>query len=156
MIEKLRKVCSRCSKEIFEDVEFCPYCGEPLSEDKVMDFYVKQKLTITQQDIDDIVCSALEGGSTHWCSGVDVVGEYLGEYASDQISRGGTLIFHVLEGDKDVKLTLTKFLEGLQAYIASECKYDLITKGAIDTYKVHADDADGVIQYALFGDIIYG
>lgn len=49
-------------------------------------------VTLTQQDIDDIMASALDGGICYWCRMAEVVGEYLGEYASDQISLGGSLI----------------------------------------------------------------
>ena len=55
-----------------------------------MKMNLKMDVTINQRDIDDIMSIALEGGITYWCSYVEVVGgEYLGEYASDQISRGG-------------------------------------------------------------------
>ena len=36
--------------------------------------------------------TALEGGINYWCRRAKVVGEYLGEAAIDQISRGGSLI----------------------------------------------------------------
>ena len=52
---------------------------------------------LSQQDIDDIMVVALEGGINYWCREAEVVGEYLGEYASDQISRGGSLILHDAE-----------------------------------------------------------
>ena len=74
---------------------------------------------VRNEDIDDIMVSALEGGINYWCRKAEVKGGYLGEYASDQISRGGELILH-------------------------------------DTEDIDAEDADCIIQYALFGDVIYG
>ena len=50
------------------------------------------EVNLSQQDIDDIMVTALEGGINYWCRRAKVVGEYLGEAASDQISRGGSLI----------------------------------------------------------------
>jgi len=49
-------------------------------------FKVKAELEInvTQEDIDDIVTTALEGGINYWCGKVEVDGDYLGEYASEQ------------------------------------------------------------------------
>lgn len=41
------------------------------------------EVNMTQQDIDDIMVAALEGGINYWCREAEVVGEYLGEYASD-------------------------------------------------------------------------
>ena len=44
---------------------------------------------VSNEDIDDIMVSALEGGINYWCRKAEVKGEYLREYASDQISSGG-------------------------------------------------------------------
>ena len=52
---------------------------------------VVRNVTVTERDIDDIMSCALDGGICYWCKEANVVGEYLGEYASDQISRGGKL-----------------------------------------------------------------
>lgn len=109
----------------------------------------------SNQDIDDIMCAALEGGINYWCEHVDVVGEYLGEYASEQISRGGTLIFHDSVKIYQYKLTLDKFLKGLGIFIR-ERGLNAIYDIDIETLDIDAGDADSIIQYALFGDIIYG
>ena len=45
------------------------------------------EVVVTQEDIDDIMAGALEGGINYWCGEAEVVGNYLGEYASEQISR---------------------------------------------------------------------
>lgn len=49
---------------------------------------------ISTEDIDDIVTTALEGGICYWCRRAEVKGKYLGEFASEQISRGGVLVLH--------------------------------------------------------------
>lgn len=43
------------------------------------DFKVKVELevNVTQEDIDDIVTTALEGGINYWCRKAEVVGDYL-------------------------------------------------------------------------------
>ena len=46
-----------------------------------MKLEIKFDVEITQQDIDDIMCSALEGGINYWCRKAEVVGDYLGEYS---------------------------------------------------------------------------
>ncbi len=51
---------------------------------------VEMEILLTQEDIDDIMAGALEGGITYWCSKAEVAGEYLGEYGHEQIARGGT------------------------------------------------------------------
>lgn len=110
---------------------------------------------VSDQDIDDIMVFALEGGITYWCSKAEVVGETLGEYASDQISRGGELHLYDCESDEVYTLTLDKFLKGLSRYLCA-C-YDQITDDdCIDPGEIDAERADCIIQYALFNEIVYG
>ena len=113
------------------------------------------RLEITAKDVDDIMVAALEGGINHWCSRVEVVGTYLGEYASEQISRCGSLRLYDRESNDVYELTLEKFLDGIRRHIESQC-HICIDNGGIDTSDVDAEDADCIIQYALFQDIIYG
>ena len=69
-----------------------------MEEKKIVEtLFVRRSVNVSEQDIDDILCTAFEGGITYWCDSVRVVGNYLGKYASDQISRGGKLKFHVEE-----------------------------------------------------------
>ncbi len=56
-----------------------------------MELNINYKVEFDNECIDDIMATALEGGITYWCDDAEVVGDYLGEYASEQISRGGTL-----------------------------------------------------------------
>ena len=43
---------------------------------------VNFNVVVSGEDIDDIMCSALEGGINYWCGKAEVDGKYLGEYAS--------------------------------------------------------------------------
>lgn len=96
--------------------------------------------SITPEEIDDIMDSALRGIS-YWASECRVVGDYLGGYASEQISRGGKLKIQDDDG-KWFVLTRAKFLKGLSLY-----------KGSLED----VDDviADSIIQLALFGEEVY-
>lgn len=124
-----------------------------MSQIKVENIY-----TVTDEDIDDIMCSALEGGITYWCSRVEVVGEYLGEYASEQISRGGALILWDSEED-NVTYTLDKemLLKGVELAITNRDyeEYRWYENGVLDCTQIDADVADCIVQYALFGEIIF-
>lgn len=121
---------------------------------------------VRNEDIDDIMVSALEGGINYWCRKAEVKGDYLGEYASDQISRGGELILHDAEENKSYTLSKEKFIEGLKKYIAAgntgcidqETNSIGVYTGKlnIDPGNIDAGAADCIIQYALFGDVIYG
>lgn len=63
--------------------------------------------------------SALEGGINYWCRRVVVQGDYLGEYASEQISRGGKLAIWLDEPFEMTRpaicSTADKFLAGFNA-----------------------------------------
>ena len=120
------------------------------------------EILITDEDIDDIMVTALEGGINYWCLRCDVVGAYKGEYASEQISRGGELNFQVVEDFEDDKDTYTlskeKLLSGIETYL--EWDLDIIarntqTEFVLDTCRIDGCRADMIVQYALFGDLIY-
>jgi hypothetical protein len=110
---------------------------------------------LSQQDIDDIMVAALEGGINYWCREAEVVGEYLGEYASDQISRSGSLILHDAESSDKWELTRDKFLNGVKLYFEHGCEVP-VEDNAIDTCGIDACAADSIVQYALFGKLVFG
>lgn len=120
-----------------------------------------QKIKVTGEDIDDIMESAMTG-CVYWCGHVDVVGDYLGGYASEQVSRGGSLVFYDIE-DENVHegLDRDKFLAGLQKMLETQngCHGQMLEQRGGETYinpgMVDADAADRVIQYALFEEIVY-
>lgn len=107
----------------------------------------KLNITVTGEQIDAIMEQAMQG-CIHWC---DEVREYGptpkgAKWISQNISRGGILQLHDVETEKWERLTLTKFLKGLQAVVEA--------KGAnFDDWDMY--DADTVIQFALFGKGMY-
>ena len=113
-------------------------------------------ITVSNEDIDDIMVSALEGGIAYWCKEAEVVGDYRGEYASEQISWDGALRLHDCEDDAVYELTLPKFLNGLRLWIENEHAFELTDAGRLDIGQIDALAADTIIQYALFNDVIYG
>lgn len=125
-----------------------------------MTLEVKFNVEVTNQDIDDIMCTALEGGITYWCRRAEVVGgKYLGEYAHEQISRGGSLMLYDTEISDKWELTLDKFKQGLQLYLSENTEaIDGNDAGIyqLDTSYIDAYEADEIIQYALFGEVVFG
>lgn len=118
---------------------------------------IEKEITVTQQDIDDIMDTALSG-ITYWCNMVEVVGDYLGEYASEQISRGGALKLYDAESDDVWVLTLEKLLHGIEkAYDGNWfMDYGWCDGSVIDTCQVDGDVADTIVQYALFDELVFG
>ncbi len=124
--------------------------------------FIRRAIEVTTEDIDDILCGSLEGGSTFWCDRVEVVGSYLGEYASEQISRGGKLRFHVYEPFDDentewYELDQSKFLHGFEKWLNNYAHADnCLSEGQLDCGMIDAGMADSIIQYALFDEEIFG
>ena len=114
------------------------------------------EVNITSQDIDDIMVCALEGGINYWCRQAKVVGKYLGRYASDQISCGGTLKLYDAESSDVWELTLDKFLNGMKLAIEQGIGLSVNpADGSIDTCEIDADAADAIVQLALFGEVVF-
>jgi len=119
---------------------------------------VIHEIKVTQEDIDDIMCSALEGGINYWCNKAEVVGEYLGEYASEQISRGGALKLYDAEEDEVYELTLEKLLNGIEkAYDGNWfMEYGWCDGAKLDPCQIDAEVADVIVQLALFDEVVFG
>ena len=86
----------------------------------------------------------------------EVVDRFLGSYASDQISLGGSLKLYDMEDGDVYELTLDKFLNGVRLRIENERSFCLTKGGRLDVGEIDAEAADLIIQYALFNDIVYG
>lgn len=112
---------------------------------------------VDPQMIDDLLVTAFEGGINYWCNKAEVQdGDYKGgTYASDVVSRGGTVLLHdavgAESGDDTVHaINLDKMLSGISVF----CNKRKITPEIL--WETHdAGDADLVVQYAIFGEQIY-
>ena len=123
-------------------------------------------LKLSQQDIDDIMVAALEGGINYWAGEAEVIEEKrVAAWGHEQIARGGVLMIHDIEDPDEVwELNLEKFLKGFKLWIEKDGGYAICVKedngnidaNSIDTFNIDAGCADAIIQYALFGEVIYG
>ncbi len=115
-------------------------------------FTIDSAHAISQEDIADILVTAFEGGCNYWIQSVTIdnpqhlSGSY---YASDVIGVNGQLTLHMFEGHNEV-LTLPKFLHGYTQWFTQAR-----AKG-VNINDIDADQADVILQYALFGKLIYG
>ena len=117
---------------------------------------VQIPVVLSEQDIDDIMVSALEGGINYWCWKAEVVGDYLGDYASEQISRGGSLKLYDMESGEKLWLNREKFLNGFKLWFESNGdRYGAIDGHEVDPSRIDGEMADEIIQFAVFDDVIY-
>lgn len=121
---------------------------------------VQATVRLTSQDIDDIMSASLDGGVTaEWCRRADVVGRRKGKYASDEISRGNQLLFHLYDDKATRTLDLSRFLAGVRLWIEHSGRLPVSEDDGdayIDAGEIDAADADAIVQYALFGELVYG
>ena len=108
---------------------------------------VHNTINVTAEDIDDIMCGALEGGITYWCCKAKVVGEYLGDYASEQIARGGTLLLFDAEDDEVYELNRDKLLNGIKIAYENQffSDYEWCNGEELDCCNVDAMVADCIV-----------
>ena len=123
---------------------------------KQFEIEVTRSLFLTEEDIDCIMSSALDWIS-YWCEKAEVVGDYLGEYASEQIARGGALKLHDVEADDVWELTLEKFLDGFkQWYDEGNDRYGAVQPdGTVETGQIDGPMADLIVQFGIFGEEVY-
>lgn len=111
------------------------------------------------EQMSDIISTAFEGGINYWCIGVDMVlaqtpCELHRKPMSEAVTLGATLILYT-EEDTPIYLSADKLQQALTALSTGKIKDSaLITALINESYD--AGDADCLIQYACFGEIVYG
>jgi hypothetical protein len=121
------------------------------------------------EEINNFIVTALEGGINYWCGKAVIkmastnpdekkyygVPDELQEkvvYASDAVGYGGTLILYDVEDPTDNwELTRAKFINGFEKYCQTQERY---AEDLVDDHD--ADDADQIIQLAIFNEITFG
>jgi len=119
---------------------------------------------LTQQDINDLISTALEGGINYWCGnaeikynadctmfGVSAEDESKVEFISDVVGYGGVLILFDGESNAEWELDLNKMVNG----ITKHCNENgLSIVELMDNFD--ADDADCIVQYAVMNELVFG
>ena len=125
------------------------YSHELTKEAKALTF--KVGTTVTAEQIENIIVTSLECQSTYWLGLDNTTEEWADEpddlptsqYATQLILEGKTVtLFDVEDEDKIWTLTLDKLLKGIAI--------------ALSNGEDIEDEADNVMQYALFGELVFG
>jgi hypothetical protein len=143
--------------------------------EKTIEISIRQKHKFSVQDINDLIVTALEGGINYWCYKAQIKknadDSFIGVapedqekvvYASDVIGYGGILILWNSEPDDSGKATPIEYRKTWELNLASvvkgikmHCtKRNIALKDLLDNHD--ADDADAIVQYAIFGEIVFG
>lgn len=108
---------------------------------------------ITKEYVEDVICTCFEGGSTYWIDKVTCDKCLPGKYYSEYITNDEIII--IVADGKEYPLDLDLFIKGLRRYIKF-CIKNGREVNVFDTSDMDADICDSILQFALFGDIIYG
>ena len=120
----------------------------------------KAEIEITENNIENIIVTSFEGGSNYWM-GLDnspvewrnkPQDEPIATWATKLILEGKELKLYDIEeteDDEEWVLTLDKLLKGI-GLNAKHRSFDA------DLENMDATTADCIVQYALFGEVVYG
>lgn len=128
--------------------------------DKTVIGTIKRPIEVTAEDISYILIGCFEGGSNYWILELEVADDGSGDiwhgqtYASQVPGAGGTIEIKTepvsgTTNNTSWFVTKEKMLEGLELYYQKWNKPSEIED--MDVY-----DYDGVLQYAIFGEQVYG
>ena len=107
-------------------------------------------INLTAYDISCILSGCFEGGSNYWINKVEIGEEYDKDYkgfASDYLDHEDRCL--LIHGDHTWKLNAENMVKGYGLYC--EAKNKIVSHDNMD-----AGDYDSILQYALFGELIYG
>lgn len=131
-----------------------------------MKLRLNKEVAVTEENVVDLMVTALEGGIGYWCE-LDCSGpewenpernESISERAAHILLGGGSLTLIDNEDDEEVfELTLEKLLTGFTKWVEEGYDKEGVVDGTeLDMCNCDADCADGIVQFALFDDIVYG
>tara|TARA_R110000824_G_scaffold284376_1_gene472652 strand:+ start:205 stop:594 length:390 start_codon:yes stop_codon:yes gene_type:complete len=123
---------------------------------------INRRLEISDELIEDILCSAFEGGITYWANNVSCednkdmkkVGGWKDTYLTKTKKKDAVMFIHTIEGEK-VKITKKSIIDALQKMDTPEYNYTKALNRILSE-QCDADDADIVVQTACFGEVVYG
>lgn len=113
-------------------------------------------VTVTRQMMDDILCGAFETGIDHWCDGIELTTAH-GEAERQGLwyaFPGFSYTLSTVDGEV-FQIDEMAVLSGLERY----CRWQSIQHGADpvpDFDNLDAGDYDGIIQFAVFNELVYG
>lgn len=150
-----------------------------IKRDELGEYYGKAEGTIhipikyTLEDLECALISAWEGGSNYWVGKAEVKhpsitieeahgsGWCTSEWAFHALVEGGSIYFEDNEDGEDKgELTLEGMKKGLELFVKNCARNNHVNffnfDGTLDMGQVDAVDADMILQYSLWGKVIFG
>jgi|ERR1700719_1571764 len=129
--------------------------------------FTLKSVTVTPQEVSNLLCSAWEGGSAYWATCESTVEPNRWEFDSDSqytgsashysfdypLNPGGAAIIRDTYGDEGTKVLDRAAVQKGLALLAEKHPLRFARMLAEDA---DAEDGDVFLQLCLFGDVIYG
>ena len=126
---------------------------------------VEVSVYLTDEDVADLICTAIEGGIGYWAC-LDNTSEAFVNAPKEEpvsetsakilLSGGGVTFLDDEDHSQSWTLTLEKLLKGVKMFIENEAYgSSYVEEGRIGIECIDANGADSIIQYALFGKQVY-
>lgn len=122
-------------------------------------FTVPATITVTEEQIDDLMTTALEGGICYWCASAKPLNnDYKGAtYASHAVSKGATLCLVDSMTGATHHLDVHILIRGIVRACQANPDYLLMFLDPDNHgHNLDAGRADVIVQLAIFGETLYG
>jgi pectate lyase len=128
---------------------------------------VIHEVDLDNEFFEDIICTMFEGGSNYWIDHIEFQsgkdkpkGTPVSTWIADVLNKGGTITIFIRESDEKIVLVKNMLIEGLDKWAMNyQDHVSVITENGrctIDAGNIDADDADIILQFALFDDVVFG
>jgi hypothetical protein len=129
---------------------------------------IRVPIELDDEFFDDIICTMFEGGSNYWLGKIQVIhpdgekpsGMPASEWIASAVNKDGMIKILPQEDTVTVILDKKRLVDGLEKWITRHpSSVSLINeneKNSIDAGNIDADDADAILQYAVFGELVFG
>jgi len=125
---------------------------------------------ITEEDIDNIFETAVNGAISYWCPDIQMLNktDEMNGFGKHLNAGGEVLVYEDVEESMNAdtwekhRIILDDVLLGIGKYINGEYSYslDIVENDngvlVLDCYMIDADVADAILQLSVFGEIVYG
>lgn len=133
---------------------------------KSYDVTAKISFRLKDEDIEDIIITALNGGIGYWACLDNSRPEYeemgkddcVDAWTGKILNNGGT-VYLIDEQDEDIVygLTIEDLINGIKSYVENGLDvYGVFGNGSVNLCNLDAASADTIVQLAVFGDVVYG
>jgi hypothetical protein len=131
---------------------------------------IQTVLELDDEFFEDIITCMFEGGSNYWIKYITINhpdGKKPSEtpnstWSADALNKGGTVIVFAHDAELGSVLTRAKLVSGIKGWmITHKGRASIINSSksgelTLDAGDIDAAEADAILQYALFGKLIYG